>query len=338
VLSQIPRAYNNLANAAISHRMHSFADGWIEQGLAYSAGHELDLWWLAILGLRAVSELNQGRWNDAVETAEDLTENLRDSPEPRATGFLVLALIRARRGDPGSSKAFASAVACMQPEPVWRVTSATPATEIAWLSGRAGRQLDCDAAYELALGQSAPWPPAELTLWRHRTGLEIVRPRPLPVPIELELDGRHRAAAAAWRTLGCPYEAAVALSLSDDPGAVQEAHGQLRELGAGAAATIAARRLRELGVRGVVRGPRRATRANPAQLTARELDVLALVADGLSNAEIADALFLSSRTVDHHVSAILLKLGVPTRGRAIAAAMQMGIVAPGAREGAVPGA
>jgi DNA-binding NarL/FixJ family response regulator len=120
------------------------------------------------------------------------------------------------------------------------------------------------------------------------------------------------------------------LGLADDSEAVAEAHDRLRKMGAGPAAAIAARRLRERGVRGIVRGPRRATRRNPANLTARELDVLALVADGLSNSEIAERLFVSTRTVDHHVSAILRKLHVPSRGRAIAAAAASGIVVPGA--------
>ena len=89
-----------------------------------------------------------------------------------------------------------------------------------------------------------------------------------------------------------------------------------------------ARKLRERGVRGVPRGPRPRTRANPAGLTARELEVLALLARGLRNAAIADELVVSEKTVDHHVSAILRKLDVRTRGEAAAEAARLGLLGP----------
>jgi DNA-binding NarL/FixJ family response regulator len=73
----------------------------------------------------------------------------------------------------------------------------------------------------------------------------------------------------------------------------------------------------------VPRGPRAATRRNVANLTARQLEVLALVGEGLRNKEIAARLVLSERTVDHHVAAILRKLEVGTRGQAAARAARL---------------
>jgi DNA-binding NarL/FixJ family response regulator len=131
--------------------------------------------------------------------------------------------------------------------------------------------------------------------------------------------------ADRWSALGCPYEAACGLGNVDDEDARRQALGELHRLDARPAATMVARRLREGGGR-VPRGPRATTRANEAQLTAREVEVLRLLAEGLRNADIAGRLFVSRRTVDHHVSSILRKLGVRTRGEAVAATTRIGLL------------
>jgi DNA-binding NarL/FixJ family response regulator len=150
--------------------------------------------------------------------------------------------------------------------------------------------------------------------------------RPLAGAIALEVAGRAADAARAWEQLDCAYQAALCRALSDDVELIAEGHAALLAQGATAVAKIAARRLRERGVKGIARGPRATTLSNAAQLTARELSVLGLVAAGLSNAQVAERLFVSPRTVDYHVSAVLRKLGVRSRGEAVAMAHDLALI------------
>jgi DNA-binding NarL/FixJ family response regulator len=115
------------------------------------------------------------------------------------------------------------------------------------------------------------------------------------------------------------------LAESQAPEDVVTALAAFERLGAAPAARLARERLRALGA-SVPRGPRPTTRANAAGLTPRELEVLQLIAGGLRNADVAERLVLSRRTVDHHVSAVLGKLRARTRGEAVAAAMRLGVL------------
>jgi DNA-binding NarL/FixJ family response regulator len=145
-------------------------------------------------------------------------------------------------------------------------------------------------------------------------------------PWALQIAGDWSAAAALWKEIGCPYEAALALSDADEETALRQSLAELQQMNARPAAAILARRLRKRGVRGLPRGPRRQTRASPAGLTAREVEVLEHLVEGLPNAEIAERLVISQKTVDHHVSAILRKLGVASRGEASAEAARRGLL------------
>jgi DNA-binding NarL/FixJ family response regulator len=147
----------------------------------------------------------------------------------------------------------------------------------------------------------------------------------------LQAAGRWLEAAEAWARAGCPYERAAAMAESQDPDQMLIALGLLDELGARPLAARVRARLRELGVTRVPRGPLEETRGNPAGLTARQVDVLRLLGQGCTNAQIADRLVLSVRTVDSHVAAVLDKLGVRDRRDAAARAAELGVLGGGDR-------
>jgi DNA-binding CsgD family transcriptional regulator len=198
--------------------------------------------------------------------------------------------------------------------------------ELAWLHADRGAVLEAtDTALELAVSRRSGRTVGELRSWRRRAGADEPFEEFVEEPYSLQLAGKWARAAEMWAEFGCPYEAALALADGDDD-ALRRALQELNRLDARPAAAIVARRLRERGAADVPRGPRASTRENPAQLTSREVEVLRLVAEGLRNGDIAERLFLSRRTVDHHVSAILRKLEVETRGEAVVAARRLGVI------------
>jgi DNA-binding CsgD family transcriptional regulator len=213
-----------------------------------------------------------------------------------------------------------------EPQCIYPVAAAR--AEVAWLDGDLdGVGEASNDALVLAFERGVDsWSAGELACWRWRAGLhDELREQLVAEPYRLSIAGEWRSAAERWRKIGCPYEAALALVDADEDAALQQALEELNRLGARPAAAIVARRLRERGARGVPRGPRSVTRQNPAGLTERELEVLVLIVEGLRNAQIADRLVVSTRTVDHHVSAILRKLNARTRGEASTEAIRLGL-------------
>jgi DNA-binding CsgD family transcriptional regulator len=252
-------------------------------------------------------------------------------PPSQIVGHVVAGLLASRTGDHARAtelleRAYAFAAPTGELQRLAPVAAAQ--AEAAWLRRELDEVDDASAAaVTLAAELDQPWTLGELSLWRHRVGLKSPDGVTAP-PFAAELAGDWRHAAALWTDLGCPYEAALALGGSDSEADLRRALNELQRLGARPAAQITARRLRERGIRDVPRGPHAATTANPGALTSRELEVVALLACGLRNGEIAQRLVLSTRTVEHHVSAILGKLGVRSRAEAAAAALRLGLNKP----------
>jgi DNA-binding CsgD family transcriptional regulator len=315
------RTYVNLMTVAVALREHERVDRIAAGALALL--EELQVSRLPIMAIRffrARSLLDRGRWNEALAVAQ---ERERWWEGEFAVACAIEGVIRARRGLAGADGLLRQG---------WReIVERVPAegsrhgmirlalVEAAWLrDDRAGAITELSAARE-----------SSAVMCFGRSGGELEVPRGAPAPVLLELEGDWRRAVEAWRELEAPYEAALA-ALPGDERAAREAMAALHKLGAAAAACAFARERAARGAR-ATRGPRRSTLANPAGLTPREQEVLEALGTGASNAAIAAELHLSERTVAHHVSAILRKLGAPHRHLAVEQARRQGLLGQPAR-------
>jgi DNA-binding CsgD family transcriptional regulator/tetratricopeptide (TPR) repeat protein len=324
---QVGRAFILVIGAGVEGRRHDLALRHIAAGIEFTSDRGLERDRLYLVASRARMELDQGRWSEAADSAEAVLRIPRTSITPRIGALVVLGLVRARRGDPGWRAPLAEAWALGEPTgelPRFGFAAAARA-EAAWLAGDPAAVAEA-VEYALPHARERGWGrlAGELADWSRRAGLPVDAAG-VDEPYTFQLAGQWRRAAERWEELGCPYEAALALAESADELDVRRAIDELQRLGARPAAKIVARRMRERGVRRVPRGPYARTRENPAGLTAREVEVLALLAEGLRNAQIADRLVVSEKTVSHHVSAVLRKLDVSSRGEAGAKALRLGL-------------
>jgi DNA-binding CsgD family transcriptional regulator/tetratricopeptide (TPR) repeat protein len=319
------RALINLATTTAEMLDYRHARPDLDRALAFVQAHELAGYAQHLLGYRARVRLDQGDWAGA---ERDARAALAEPAEggPRVVDALVpLGLLQARRGDPEAAATLQEATeSAFATELQWIAQVAAARAELAWLAGDDRRAAEEAASVlEQAVQAAHPWFAGELALWLRLAGAPVWAPAVMAEPYRLLLAGDWRAAADAWQALGCPYQQALALACGDQDEALLEALALLDGLGARQTALRLRRQLRQRGHRRVPRGPNRATAANPAGLTGRQVEVLGLLAEGLTDAEIAARLSLSAKTVSHHVSALLAKLGVTSRRQAAAAARRL---------------
>jgi DNA-binding CsgD family transcriptional regulator/tetratricopeptide (TPR) repeat protein len=323
------RAYMGLHEFSVRLSQFAAADRIYAEALPYAEDLELRVFKACLLGWRCWALLAQDRWDEAGQIARQSLAWPNLSPVNSLNPLRVLGLIRGRGSDDQGAwelldKALTLAAQLGEADMLVPVHAAR--AELHWLAGRPGRAADeAAAALDRAAGKADPWTTGAAAIWLPRLGVAAALPADLPEPVTREVAGDWTGAASAWDALGRPYDAALARLFSGDEAGMREAHSTFENLGARATAAVTRRRMRELGIRAIPRGPRATTRAAPAGLTLREQEILALISEGLANREIAGRLFISERTVDHHVSSVLAKIGVSSRTAAAREAARMGL-------------
>lgn len=325
---EVTRGYVNLAWSAIEARDLAVAEPYLEAALTYAAERDLAGFEDYCHATRAWLKLLRGDWygaEDDARTADSHPGRAGINASPQATW---LGLVAARRGRPDAAELLARAweLAVETTELQRTGHVAVARAEYEWIEGR--RQLIeelTERPYREALNRDVASLAGELAFWRWKAGIDEPLPDLVPEPYRLAIEGDWKGAANAWQTLGCPYDRALALMDGDDEAKLL-ALEILDDLGAIAVAAKWRSELRESGVQNVPRGPSRATQEHPGGLTARQAEVLELMAQDLTNLEIADELFVSRRTVDHHVSAVLTKLGASSRHEAVSEAERLGML------------
>lgn len=320
----VARYYANLSSIAIQNRQYALGERYLQGGLTYTMDRDMDSFSVYLRGWRARWLFEQGHWAEAEAQAQEALELHPGSAVIALPAIITLGHLGARRGDPQASRWLDQARDLALPTgEAQRIGPAAAArAEAAWWNDQPAQVLaELEPAFKVVLPGHDDYQLGAMVYWAWRAGEMVSQKNDIPPVYQAMIAGDWQTAAEAWEQIGCPFERGLALA-EGDLDAQRRALEIFEGLGARPAARMVREKMLEHGVKGLPRGARPSTRANPEGLTRREMEILALLEKGLSNAEIAERLVISPKTVDHHVSAILAKLQVRNRSEAAAAARQ----------------
>lgn len=313
------RAVSNHIWICLENRLYDDAAELLDEGITFAEDRELEGNLNYMTAERAWLHFERGDWQASEADARWVLTRPQSPGITTLPALTTLARLQTRKGDADApatlEETWSLALGTKELQRLCPIASAK--AEYAWLWDETeGLREALLPTWELVDASALPPGGSELAFWMHRVGLLDEVPPGMTGPFSIHAAGDWEAAAALWGQLGCRYEEALALIDSGSEAHLLRALEILDDLGAVPASKRVRRTLRKMGALAVPRGPRPSTRANPAGLTARQVEVLELIAAGLTNVEIAERLFISAKTVDHHVSAILSKMGAPTRREA----------------------
>ena len=313
------RAYDNLGIAYVWARNLQKSFKYFTEGLDYSNDKDIDTLGLCIAGCLTKTKLHIGNWDNAVKTASMVLKRANVPLMNKILPLYVVGIIRARRNDPGSLTSIneLNSMGANCQEVVEMIVPIKAAlAEAFWLQNNLDQVIDeVKIVYNKIKNRDNPFAIGELAYWLWKAGKLSEIPKKIAKPYLLQIQRDWKSAAKLWEDLQCPYEQAMALSEGNET-VMKSAVEIFDSLGASATSQLIKQKMRERGVKSIPKGPRRTTRENPAGLTTRQMEVLKLLGKGLSNNEIGTRLYISAKTVDHHISAIFSKLNIHSRNEA----------------------
>jgi len=324
----VARAYTNLEHTGFLAKDFEFSKGMLEAGIHYCEERDLDSWGAYMLADKSKMFLLTGNWNEAYKIAWELIKNEEQAPILRFTAYMVVAIIKMRRGNPDviplltevKEKAFEAGE-------LRRIIPAMCALlEYEWITGTG---LAEDEALKITLDMIGRmgnlYDNSEFAFWLYKARKQTVPLQEFYPGYQAETKTSALRAAAIWEKLECPYEQALTLFEGTDADK-RKAINIVHQLGAVVVFEKLKMDMRNSGIRSIPRGIRKSTQSNAALLTERELDVLKLLQEGMQNKEIAASLFISAKTVDHHITSILFKLDVNSRVKAVQKAIHLQVL------------
>jgi len=322
------RAYTNLGCNWVMLKNYKEGEKFFEEGIQYCEERDLDAWISYMLSWKAMLKLETGHWKEAYNIAEGLLKNEAQTPIVRITALVVVATIEMRRGENDACRhlldAKTMASESMESQRILPVLSAI--LEYEWITGSIViDEKILDGVKSRIVHADTIYGNGEFVFWLKKARQQNLTLKNIHEGYDVVGTMSAVKAAAFWQTAGNPYAEALALFETSDDNK-RKAIAVVQQLGATAVYERMKFEMRRSGIKKIPRGIRKTTQSNPEFLTDRELDVLRLLQEGLHNKEIASRLFISAKTVDHHISAILYKLEVNSRTKAVHEAEKLGII------------
>jgi DNA-binding CsgD family transcriptional regulator/tetratricopeptide (TPR) repeat protein len=319
---RVATVYANLGSTACELYRFEIAGHYLSEGIEYCAERDLDMIHYYLLACQSLVHMYLGRWREAAESAGEVLVHTVASTRNRLPALVALGRLHARQGGSDAHRFLTDALTIGSASGLFENIAPVRAAlaESAWLEGDRNRVLsEAHVLYDLAVSRQHPWLAGEAAFWLWQCGELPIQYDWIAAPFALQIAGKWQTAADEWGKLGCPYEQARALADGDDQTQITVLK-IFERLGARPAAENLRQRLQKAGITKIPRKPRTSTSENPFGLTERQVEILALLIDDLSNSEISARLHISPKTVDHHVSAILEKMELHSRQDAAASA------------------